>query len=309
MTRATSAASAAPTRVLVFEVNTNFTRYVLFTNDRMGIPGVFATPNTGADDFYEALAQIVRKQGEPLDGIAISMPGFIDTTTQTALSAGALKFLAKQRIGYELVSRMGLDIPTWMENDANCAAIAEKKTGNAQKVDDFVLVTLDSGMGGALYLDGKLRRGKDWRAAEIGTMIINYDSAGPVPLHDFVSTLNLSRWYAEEFGGETGDILPSTLFQRLDEPRVRAIVERWIHYVAVGIFNVVVTVDPEVVLVGGSISREQQMLPMLESAMDSLRDWKPFRTSIKRCRHSNNAGLIGAYYAFVDEVLNCNAHA
>lgn len=116
------------------------------------------------------------------------------------------------------------------------------------------------------------------------------------------STLKLSQWYAEEFGGEAGEVLPSTLFQRLDDPRVRAIVERWVHYIAVGIFNTVATVDPEVVLIGGSISREPLLLPMLEDALDSIRDWKTFKTAIKRCRHSGNAGLIGAYYAFMEEV-------
>ena len=83
---------------------------------------------------------------------------------------------------------------------------------------------------------------------------------------------------------------------------MRAIVERWVHYIAVGIFNTIVTVDPEVVLIGGSISREPLLLPMIEDALDSIRDWKPFKTAIKRCRHSGNAGLIGAYYAFMEEV-------
>ena len=291
-------------QVLAFEINTNFTRYALFADGRMGIPGTFATPNTDLDEFYDALVQVVRKLGVPLDGIASSMPGFINPKTQTALTAGALRILVKQRVGAELVARLGVDIPTWVENDANCAAMAEKMSGNAQKCDDFALITLDTGMGGALFLDGKLRRGRDWRAAELGMMIVNYDSAGALPLHDFVSTLRLSQWYAEEFGGGGGEVLPSTLFHRLDDPRVRAIVERWLHYVAVGVFNTVVAVDPQIVLIGGGISREPALVPMLEDALESIRDWKPFKTQIKRCRHSGNAGLVGAYYMFVEEVMH-----
>lgn len=290
-------------QVLAFEINTNFTRYALFTDGRMGIPGTFATPNTDLDEFYDALVQVVRKLGVQLDGIAISMPGFINPRTQTAETAGALRILYKQRIGAELTARLGVDIPTWMENDANCAAMAEKMTGNARKCDDFVLITLDMGMGGALFLDGKLRRGKDWRAGELGAMIINYDSAGSLPLHDFVSTMKLSQWYAEEFGVNEGDVLPSTLFHKLDDLRVRAIVERWLRYVAVAIFNTVVAVDPQIVLVGGSISREPALVPMLEDALNTIRDWKAFKTQIKRCRHSGNAGLVGAYFMFVEEVV------
>lgn len=288
--------------VLAFEANTNFTRYALFTDGRMGIPGTIATPRTSLDAFYDALGQIARRQRVPLDGIAISCPGFIDTRTQTAVTAGALTLLEKHQVGKELAEHIGRpDLPTWLENDANCAAIAEKQSGNAQKLDDFVLLTLDTGLGGALFLDGKLRRGKDWRAAEIGMMIVNYDSL-PLPLHDFVSTLKLSQWYADEFGGSAGDVLPSSLFHHLEDPRVRAIVQRWINYIAVAVFNVVVTVDPQVVLIGGSISREPALLPMLNEALDSLRDWHGFKTSIKRCRHSSNAGLVGAYNAFMEEV-------
>ncbi|MEE1295758.1 MAG: ROK family protein [Bifidobacterium sp.] len=290
-------------RVLVFEVNTNFTRYALFTNGRMGIPATIATPRTGTDAFYDALAAVVRRQRVPLDGVAVSCPGWIEAKTQTARTAGALTFLSKQQVAREIVAHAGRpELPTWIENDANCAAMAEKQSGNAQKLDDFAMLTLDTGVGGALFLDGHLRRGRDGRASELGQMIINYDSAGPLPLHDFVSTLKLSEWYAQEFGGAPGEVLPSSLFHRLDEPRVRAIVEKWLHYLAVGIFNVVVTVDPEVVLIGGSISREPLLLPMLDDALDSLRDWHEFKTAVKRCKHSGNAGLMGAYYAFMEEV-------
>ena len=74
-------AGTAQHHVLAFEINTNFTRYALFADGRMGIPGTFATPNTDVDAFYEALVQVVRKQRAPLDGVAISAPGFIDTKT------------------------------------------------------------------------------------------------------------------------------------------------------------------------------------------------------------------------------------
>ena len=75
------------------------------------------------------------------------MPGFIDTEKQVAVTAGALSILYGHEIGRKLQGYLDDPIPTWMENDANCAAMAEKLSGNAVKLDDFALITIDSGVG------------------------------------------------------------------------------------------------------------------------------------------------------------------
>ena len=267
----------AKKRILAFEIGTFFTRYVVFEDGRMGIPGTIATPVDGEEPFYQALAHIVSKQRAPLDGIAISVPGFIDTEKQVAVTAGALSILYGHEIGRKLQGYLDDPIPTWMENDANCAAMAEKLSGNAVKLDDFALITIDSGVGGALFLDGRIRRGKDWRAGELGMMIPNYETGGFHTMQDYLSTIVLAEEYAKEF-------------------------DRWIDYLAIGIFNIVAVADPECVLLGGGICREQQLLPLVNAALDKIPQWSDFHTVVKRCRHTNNAGLIGAYYAFETEV-------
>mgnify|MGYP002517298863 FL=1 len=292
----------AKKRILAFEIGTFFTRYVVFEDGRMGIPGTIATPVDGIESFYQALAHIANGQRFPIDGIAMSVPGFIDVDKQVAVTAGALGMLYKHEIGKELQEYLDDSVPTWMENDANCAAMAEKLSGNAVKLDDFALITIDSGVGGALFLDGKIRRGKDWRAGELGMMIPNYETGGFLTMQNYLSTIVLAEDYSKEFDVPTGSIVPATLFHRLDEPRVRKIVDRWIDYLAIGIFNIVAVTDPECVLLGGGICREQQLLPLVNAELDKIAQWSDFRTVIKRCRHTNNAGLIGAYYAFETEV-------
>ena len=198
----------AKKRILAFEIGTFFTRYVVFEDGRMGIPGTIATPVDGEEPFYQALAHIVSKQRAPLDGIAISVPGFIDTEKQVAVTAGALSILYGHEIGRKLQGYLDDPIPTWMENDANCAAMAEKLSGNAVKLDDFALITIDSGVGGALFLDGRIRRGKDWRAGELGMMIPNYETGGFHTMQDYLSTIVLAEEYAKEFDVPTGSIVP-----------------------------------------------------------------------------------------------------
>lgn len=293
---------ASAKRILAFEIGTFFTRYVVFENGRMGIPGTIATPSDNAETFYQALAHIVNNQRFPLDGIAMSVPGFIDVEKQLAVTAGALGMLYKHEVGKELREYLDDPVPTWIENDANCAAMAEKLSGNAVKLDDFALITIDTGIGGALFLDGRIRRGKDWRAGELGMMIPNYEKGGFLTMQNYLSTITLAERYAEEFDVPPGSIMPASLFRRLDEPRVRKIVDQWVDYLAIAIFNIAAVADPECVLLGGGICREPQLLPLVEAALDKIPAWNPFRTSVKRCRHANNAGLIGAYYAFETEV-------
>lgn len=292
----------AKKHILAFEIGTFFTRYVVFEDGRMGIPGTIATPVDSAESFYRALAHIANNQRFPLDGIAMSMPGFIDIDRQLAVTAGALGMLYKHEIGKELQKYLDNPVPTWMENDANCAAMAEKLSGNAVKLDDFVLITIDSGVGGALFLDGKIRRGKDWRAGELGMMIPNYENGGFQTLQNYLSTIVLAESYAEELYVPSGSIVPATLFHKLDDPHVRKIVDQWIDYLAIAVFNITAVADPECVLLGGGVCREQQLLPLVNAALDKIPAWDSFRTSVKRCRHTNNAGLIGAYYAFETEV-------
>ena len=65
----------AKKHILAFEIGTFFTRYVVFEDGHMGIPGTIATPVDSAESFYRALAHIANNQRFPLDGIAMSMPG------------------------------------------------------------------------------------------------------------------------------------------------------------------------------------------------------------------------------------------
>lgn len=292
--------------VLAFDVGMNIIRYALFSNGKQGIPGSIATPMDRAKSFYETLAGVASRCSEAgggLEGIAISMPGFIDTTRRKAILAGPLGMLNGHDIGPELAEYLDRPVPIWVENDANCAAIAEKSSGNARMLDDFVVITVDTGIGGAVFLNGHLLRGRNWNAGELGMMITNFDVAGPLPLHDFASTIALRQRYAEEFGVPEESVVASTLLRRLDEPRVREVVERWADYVAILIFNTVVVLNPECVLIGGQISQESALMPLIKDALLRIPFWKTsFRVPVKRCRHSGNASLVGAYYAFLDGI-------
>lgn len=290
-------------RVLTFDIGRRFIRHAVVENGVQDVPSSFSTPAENSEELFDGIANVVRQQRETIDGIALSVPGFIDVRRQRAILGGAINALNHQDIGAQLRRRLGDDMPIWMENDANCAAIAEKFAGNARKLNDFVVFTVtDAGVGGALFLDGHIRRGRDWRAGELGMMITNYKSEGMRTLHEYSSTDALGRRYAERFDGPTEMIVPSTLLRRIAEPQIREMVEEWVRYIAIGIYNIVVSLDPECVLLGGAVCQETVFLPLVRQSLETIPSWKDFNTPIKRCRNVNYAGLIGAYYAFVNEM-------
>lgn len=289
-------------RVLTFDVGQRFIRHAAVTDGRLDVPSSFATPTQDPEALFDGIANIVRQRRGDVDGVSLSLPGFVDVRRQRTVTGGAIDALYRQNIGDELHRRLGDDLPIWVENDANCVAIAEKYAGNARKLDDFVVFTvMDAGVGGALFLDGHIRRGRDWRAGELGMMITNYQMEGARSLHDFSSTNSLGHRYADKFGGPADFVVPSSLMRRMNEPGVRELVEEWVRYIAVGIYNIVVSLDPECVLLGGPICQETAFLPLVREALEEIPSWKDFATPIKRCRNASYAGMLGAYYAFVHE--------
>ena len=125
-------------------------------------------------------------------------------------------------------------------------------------------------------------------------MIPNYETGGFHTMQDYLSTIVLAEEYAKEFDVPTGSIVPATLFHRLDEPRVRKIVDRWIDYLAIGIFNIVAVADPECVLLGGGICREQRLLPLVADASDTKIGGSASRERPRRWRICTRA--VGGRY-------------
>ena len=287
--------------VLTFDVGPDVIRYAMFSKGRLSIPTTIATPIESADQFYNQIASVAELYDD-LDGISISMPGFIDATQRRAITSGSLPMLYKRNIGEELERALVTPVPVWVENDANCVAMAEKLNGNAKNLDDFVVITIDHGIGGAAFIDGKIRRGRNWRAYELGMMITNLEAGGLTNLHNYASTSALENMAAEKLDVPVETVIASGLFRRLDEPKVREVVEHWACFVAALVFNTIAMFDPQCVLLGGPICNEVALLPLIRSQLEKHPNWEDFHTDIKRCRQASNACLMGAYYAFLTEI-------
>ena len=213
-----------------------------------------------------------------------------------------------------LIERLG-DVPVFIENDANCAALGEAYAGCGHGSKNFIAVTLGTGVGSGIILDGKIVSGVNNAGGECGHMVINVDG---VPCTcgrrgcweayaSATALINQTKAAMEEhpdsimheLAMEEGKVSGRTAFDAMRRKDAAAIqvVEDYIKYVAAGITNLVNALQPEIVCVGGGICNEGETLlrPLrryLESERYSV--YSEVQTKLMKAELGNDAGVIGA---------------
>lgn len=289
--------------VMTFDIGGTFIKYGVFDeHGQLSHKGKTKTDSSTPENFYRSLAHLVATQAPDAEGIGISIPGFIDTHKQQAVRAGALEVLDGQYVGQELSRYLDRPCPIWLENDANCAAMAEKLSGGAQDVHDFIVVTLGTGIGGGIFINDRILRGASYQAGEFGMMLTDYTGQPHATLHDLASTRALVESFAKAYGVAPSEVSGEEIFERQDEPKAQQVLSTWADHVAVTIFNLVTTLNPQRVLLGGGVSRNSALIPLIQQALSKNEIWSDFVTDIQPCQYFNDAGLYGAYYAYISEL-------
>ena len=235
----------------------------------------------------------------PIAGIGIGTPGLIDKKAGTVTSTN-LPF-NKSPIAEYL--KQEIDLPIFLENDACCAAIGEAYLGNKSR--NMLMVTLGTGIGGGIVIDKKIYSGKG-SAGEIGHICINPKGGscgcggiGCWELYASVSALINTVKAAVNANPESvlakiaeadGLIDGRTLFKGLDKncPLAQEIFEEYTDYLAAGIRSIIMTFDPDTIVIGGAISKEGDRL------LNPVRAKVNSETPIKVSLLGGDAGSIGA---------------
>lgn len=248
---------------------------------------------------------------EQLTFIGMGSPGEIDMQNGIALYADNLP-IDNIPFGKALSTEFG--VPVKLENDANCAAWGEYTAGVSRGYKNIVTVTLGTGIGGGLIVDGKLLHGKENHAGEIGHMVIDIHGrrcgCGRIGCWETVaSTRALTRevehqaQYAPNsrlgklIAANGGKANGKTLFIAMSEEdhMARSIFNDWIRSLEVGMWNLINIFRPDMIVISGGISKEgETLLQPLREAIGSC------STLIRAGRLGGNAGLIGA--AALDEM-------
>jgi glucokinase len=229
--------------------------------------------------------------GKP-SGIGLALPGFLIRESSRIHFSPNLLPLAGIDVGGEL-SRT-LSLPCVTENDGNCAALGEWWVGQGKGHRHVVTLMIGTGFGGGLISDGHLIRGFHGSGGEIGHICIDPD--GPPCgcgsngcLESFVSGTALTR--------ETG-LTGKRLFEMAEEGDGSALTtfSRMGRYLGTGIASLCFLFDPEVVTLGGKVSRSlRHFLPSLTSELDRRLQNHPAKSvRILMSAQEDDAGLLGA---------------
>jgi len=283
---------------------------------RAGLP---TNANGGARSVTDGLAHVCKEligdsAEEPLS-IGIGVPGAVNDAAGVVVFTPNLP-LSGINITRELQERFKCQIR--LGNDANCAALGEVVAGGAKGAQDVVFITLGTGVGGGVVLNGRLHTGVNGAAGELGHTVIiaggrtcgcgrkgcweTYASAsGLIRTATEIMGTRLDSLMWELCGGIVEKINGRTVFDafRAGDDAAQITVGQYIEHLAVGIANIINILEPEMFCIGGGISNAWDCLEgPLQAAVDAEKfsrfSMQMPQTKIVRAQLGNDAGIIGA---------------
>jgi glucokinase len=275
------------------------------------------SPATDPEAIESAVARLVGElaEVEPVTAVGVGAAGYIDADRTNVLFAPNIAW-RDEPLGSELARLTGL--PVVIENDANAAAWGEFRYGAGRDVDDQLMVTVGTGVGGGVIIDGRLLRGAYGVAVEIGHLCVvpdgrlcgcgnrgcleQYGSGSALvraTREAAASSSLLARDLLDRVDGDPEAITGPLITQAAQEGDRFAIEQlRQVgHWLGHGIASLVAVLDPAVIVIGGGVSEAGDLLlgPINEKFDLELtgRGYRP-RAEIRRAELGNRAGVIGA---------------
>lgn len=275
-----------------------------------GIRGVDQRPTDATEGLDAVIQRIVASIGAvaaasgigvaELRGIGVSAPGPVDFAGGILSEAPNLPGWRDVPLGEILSERLGA--PTYLENDANAAAIGEHRYGAGRGVQHMIYLTISTGIGGGLILNGQLYRGADGTAGELGHIVV--DESGPLHvcgmrgcLEVMASGTAIGRMAQEAVEAGSSDALrraaragPLTSKEvheaaEAGDEAARAILGRAAHYLAIGLANFINIFNPQLFVIGGGAANIRDLF--VTPAFDEAR-------RMAFARPSNTARLLPA---------------
>ena len=279
-------------KYLGIDIGGTFIKYGIVNDSFFEEAGNKIKTNDNSEEFLEQVLSIVEWALDkcPLIlGIGISIGAFVNPVTgdvnDYSVGANLNEYNLKKIIS------MKTNLPVSIENDCNCAILAEHAIGAGMGCDDLCLTTIGTGIGGAILLNGKLVHGSSNKAGEFGLSMIGKDKfAG--------STKNLVSQVTKVVGKE---INGEFVFSNLDKPDIFEIYQAWIEDLAILFGNVAMILNPAKMLIGGGVSANPIFIKDLRSRMYQLFLLED-STDIVACQLENNAGKIGAVIRLIQDL-------
>ena len=268
-----------------------------------------------ADRIAQAATMAMEQLGltiKDITSVGVGTPGAVDTVNGVVVYANNLGF-RNTPLGKYLEDRLHTSV--YLENDANVAAYGEVLAGAAAGYKDVVVVTLGTGVGGGIIIDGKIYRGFNQFGGELGHMVVQYGGRqctcgrkGCIEAYASATGLINMTTEAMEAHPESAlwkvaptleEVNGKTAYDgmRMGDPVACEVVDTYQNYLGAGLTNFVNIFQPEVLLIGGGICKEGETLlaPLREYIAKEAYSIEGQPTcQLRVCKLGNDAGTIGA---------------
>ena len=270
------------------------------------------------DDMAAVALEAIKSAGlkvEDIDAAGVGTPGAINPVDGIVCYANNLAFFDVP-MAQMLKDRTGIDF--YIENDANAAAYGEFVAGAGKGAKDFIMITLGTGVGGGIIVDGKIYSGANYAGGELGHTVISMDgemcSCGRQGCWEaYASATALIRQTKQAMikypdtvmwelcGKDINAVNGLTAFDamRKGDKAGKIVVDKYIEYIAVGIANNINIFQPEIICIGGGISKEgDNLIEPIKKYVEGdnyARSMKK-KAEIKVAELGNDAGIIGAAF-------------
>ncbi|MBC1740386.1 ROK family protein [Listeria seeligeri] len=287
----------------VYDIGGTFVKFALMENNgNIKMKDKFPTTAKSAE---ELVAQMVEKfvpYKQAVKGITVSCPGVVDTKKGVIYQGGSLLFMHEKNLA-EMLARE-CHVPVVLQNDAKSAALAELWLGVAKDVHSAAILTLGSGVGGGIIMEGKLQSGVHLMAGEVSYMQTDFDTeklrgdffGRTGSAVELIKRIATKKNLTDKKDGEQ----VFKLIAHGDE-EANAIFNDYIYGLAIQILNIQYLIDPEIIAIGGGISAQPIVVERLSEAVAKIKAANPFhaaKPNIVTCRFQNDANLYGALYNF-----------
>jgi len=249
---------------------------------------------------------LLARENAQISGIGVSATGQVDDRIGAVIGTnGKIPHYEGSQIKKEMEAEFG--VPAYCLNDANAAALGECFIGRGKDYDNVLMITLGTGVGGGIVIGGKIFGGTRGIAGELGHFTL-YQDGIPCPCgkkgcyESYAATTALVR-RAQEATGESG-LNGRIIFERAKagDKMMLSVLDGWLNDVASGITGLVHIFNPQMILIGGGVSAQEELLirPLREKVLSTLMPRFAEDLELESATLANDAGLIGAAKFFMD---------
>ena len=285
-------------RILTFDIGGTEIKYA-FCDENFNLTEKKSIPTNAGEGGRRIIERVIEiaKTFDGIDRIGISTAGQVNSIKgEIVYATDSIPGYTGTKIKEIVETETG--ISTAVENDVNSAALGEAAFGAAKGCSDFICLTYGTGIGGAIYLGGKLFTGSSFSAGEFGHIITHAGgkscTCGSNGCYEaYASASALVNSVREKLGKEMNG---REIFANFSNPEIRSIIDEWIDEIVIGLKGLIYIFNPLLIVLGGGIMNETYAVDEINARLQKELMASFRKVKVVKALMGNDANKLGAAY-------------